>query len=114
MALFSVARVDRTADSAGEPGYRIRPAGPEDTSRVRSAAGTTISHPEGKGHRASFAAAAARSELLILERYENRTRSWEACAFIDWHIRVDDVLTIRDIGTEGDTPQSTMVKQLFL
>jgi hypothetical protein len=81
---------------------------------LRRSAGTTISHPDPKSHRASFTAAAARGELLLLERLDNRTHAWEACAFIDWHIRVDDVLTVRDVGTEGDTPQSTMVKQLFL
>ncbi len=109
-----MARVDRTAESAKEPPYRIRPAGSEDSTRLRRAAGTTISHPDPKGHRTSFAAAAARGELLLIERYDTRTRNWEVCAFVDWHIRVDDVLTIRDIGTEGDAPQPTMVKQLFL
>ena len=109
-----MARVDRTVDTSGEGAYRIRTAGPEDSKVLRRAAGTTISHPDPKGHRASFAAAAARGELLLLERYDNRTHNWEACAFVDWHIRVDDVLTIRDVGTEGETPQSTMVKQLFL
>lgn len=78
------------------------------------AVGTTISHPDGKGRRGSFSAAAARGELLILERYDSRTRGSQACAFVDWHIRVDDVLTIRDVGTEGDTPQAIMVKQLML
>src|SRR5437764_10010857 len=109
-----MARVDRAVETSGETPYRIRTAAPEDSSGLRRSAGTTISHPDPKSHRASFSAAAARGELLLLERLDARTHDWEACAFVDWHIRVDDVLTIRDIGTEGEEPQPTMVKQLFL
>jgi hypothetical protein len=50
---------------------------------------------------------------LLLERYDSRSRTWQPCALVDWHMRVDDVLTIRDIGTTGDIPNSGMVKHLL-
>ncbi len=94
--------------------YRIRSATIEDVPAIRQIAGTTLSHPEGKGRRESYRSAAQRGELLLLERYDTRQRDWRACAFVDWHMRVDDVLTIRDIGTEGDVANSGMVKQMIM
>ncbi|MBI4213620.1 MAG: hypothetical protein HY534_04855 [Chloroflexi bacterium] len=81
---------------------------------LRALIGSTLSHPEGKGRRAGYAAAIQRDELLVLERFDGRTKQWLPCAFVEWHIRVDDVLTVRDAGTEGATPHPGMVKQLFL
>jgi hypothetical protein len=92
--------------------YRIRTATIEDVPAIRAMAGATLSHPEGKGRRESYRSAAQRGELLLLERYDTRHKDWQACAFVDWHMRVDDVLTLRDIGTEGDIAHSGMVKQL--
>jgi len=50
--------------------------------------------------------------VLLLVRYGSRARDCRVAAFVDWHIPVDDVLTIRDAGTEGELPHSGMVKQL--
>jgi hypothetical protein len=75
---------------------------------------STLSRPEGKGRRGGYAAAAEREELLVMERHDAKTRQWHPCAFVEWHIRVDDVLTIRDAGTEGEIPNRGMVKQLLL
>jgi hypothetical protein len=97
-----------------ELSYRIREATLEDLASLRQIASSSLSHPEGKGRRESYRSAALRGELLVLERYEPRLRDWRICAYTDWHIRVDDVLTIRDIGTDGDLPHSGMVKQLFM
>lgn len=97
-----------------ELSYRMRPATLEDVPALRHIAGPTLSHPEGKGRREGYRAAAQRGELLILERYDAKSRDWRIGAFIDWHMRVDDVLTIRDAGTEGDIPHSGMVKQLMM
>jgi len=94
--------------------YRMRPATVQDTGAVRQLAGTTLSHPEGKGRREGHRAAAQRGELLLLERYDGRLQDWRVCAFVEWHIRVDDVLTIRDVGTEGDSPHPGMAKQLLM
>jgi len=80
---------------------------------VREISAKTLAHPDGRTRRDGYASAAQREELLLLERYDNRSHDWRVCAFAEWHIRVDDVLTIRDLGTEGDTPHTSMVKQLF-
>lgn len=95
-----------------ELSYRIRAATPEDAASLREISGKTLAHPEGRARREGYNAAAQRGELLVLERYEGRVRDWRINAFAEWHIRVDDVLTIRDIGTEGEAPHSGMVKQL--
>jgi len=94
--------------------YRIREATNDDVAAIRQISGTTLSHPEGKGRRESYGSAAQRGELLLLERYDTRAKDWRVCAFVDWHMRVDDILTIRDIGTEGDRANSGMVKQLVM
>ncbi|MPZ13181.1 MAG: hypothetical protein GEU73_01930 [Chloroflexi bacterium] len=97
-----------------ELSFHIRLATAEDAAALREIVGTTLSHPHGKGRRAVFRSAAQRGELLVLERYDPKAREWRVGAFVDWHMRVDDVLTIRDIGTEGEVPHSGMVKQLIM
>ena len=97
-----------------ELSYRIREATLEDLTRLREIASASLSHPEGKGRRESYRSSVLRGELLVLERYDTRLHDWRVSAYIDWHIRVDDVLTIRDAGTEGDAPHSGMVKQLVM
>lgn len=97
-----------------ELSYRFREATSQDLPALRQISGATLAHPEGKGRPERYRAAAERGELLLLERYDSRAKSWRICAFIEWHMRVDDVLTIRDIGTEGEAPHSGMVKQLLM
>jgi hypothetical protein len=81
---------------------------------MRQLGASTLSHPDGKGRKEGHRGAAQRGEILLLERYDSRVRDWRIAAFVDWHIRVDDVLTIRDAGTEGEVPHSGMVKQLVM
>jgi len=102
------------AASEQELSYRIRTATAQDVPALQQIAGSTLSHPEGKGRRAAYRSATQRGELLLLERFDPRMRDWRICAFVDWHMRVDDVLTIHDIGTEGQVPHSGMVKQLVM
>ena len=97
-----------------ELSYRMRPATLQDMAALRELGAPTLSHPDGKGRKEAHRGAALRGEVLLLERYDSRLRDWRICAFVDWHIRVDDVLTIRDAGTEGDVPHSGMVKQLVM
>lgn len=97
-----------------ELSYRFRTATPDDVGPVGKLVGTSLAHPEGNTRRASYRSAAQRGELLLLERYEPKTRDWKISGFIDWHIRVDDILTIRDICTEGESPHSGTVKQLLM
>ena len=79
---------------------------------MRAIAASTLSHPEGKGRREGYQSAIQREELIVLERYEPKVRDWRVAAFVEFHIRVDDILTIRDMGTEGEIPHSGMIKQL--
>ncbi len=97
-----------------ELSYRFRAALLEDLPHLRQTANSSLSRPEGRGRRESYRAAAQRGELLVLERYDPRLRDWRICAYVDCHMRVDDVLTIRDAGTEGDGPHSGMIKQLVM
>ncbi len=99
--------------AAEELSYRIRTATLEDLPSLRQSIGAALSHPEGKGRRESYRAPAARGELLVLERYDAKARDWRISALVDWHMRVDDVLTIRDIATEGEIPHAGMVKHLI-
>jgi len=97
-----------------ELSYRFRTAGPEDLPQLRQLSWSTVAHPEGRAKRESYRAAVQRGELLVLERMDHKHRDWNVSAFVDWHMRVDDVLTIRDAGTEGEVPHSGMVKQLMM
>ena len=97
-----------------ELSYRMRPATLQDMAAIRQLGASTLSHPDGKGRKEGHRGAAQRGEILLLERYDSRIRDWRIAGFVDWHIRVDDVLTIRDAGTEGDTPHAGMVKQLVM
>ncbi len=97
-----------------ELSYRMRPAALQDLAVLRQLGVSTLSHPDGKGRKEGHRGSAQRGEVLLLERYDSRIRDWRIAAFVDWHIRVDDVLTIRDAGTEGDVPHSGMLKQLVM
>jgi hypothetical protein len=92
----------------------MRPATLPDLAALRLLGATTLSHPDGKGRKEGHRGSTQRGELLLLERYDGRLHDWRIAAFVDWHIRVDDVLTIRDVGTEGERPHSGMVKQLVM
>ena len=96
-----------------ELSYRIRAAVEDDAAGLRLISGATLSHPEGKGRREAYKAAIQRGELFVFERSDSRTHEWRISAFVDFHVRVDDVVTIHDVGTEGEGPHSGMVKQLI-
>lgn len=92
--------------------YRIRTAEPEDDAELRRSIGVTISHPDGKGRRASFRSAIQRGEVLVLEHYETREHAWTIVGFVEYHVRVDDNVTIKDAGSSGDSPRAAVIKQL--
>jgi hypothetical protein len=85
-----------------ELAIRFRRAEPEDAKVLRSAPKHTLSRPDGQGRSESFRGAIERNELLLLERYDRREKQWAIGGFVDYHMRVDDTLTIRDIGTVGE------------
>lgn len=96
-----------------ELAYRIRASEPEDEPHLRWAIGVTMAHPEGKRKRFSFRAAAERGELLVLEQHHLREGEWQLSGFVEYHVRVDDTLTIKDAGSVGATPHGAIIKQLL-
>jgi hypothetical protein len=95
-----------------ELAYRIRPAEPEDLPALASVR-LSLAHPEGRGRGSIPRTAQQRGELLLLERYDSREKSWVLGGFAEWHMRVDDTLTLRDVGSVGDAPHAGIVKHLI-
>jgi ribosomal protein S18 acetylase RimI-like enzyme len=96
-----------------ELAYRIRSAEPDDLPSIRSTITVSLAHPEGRGRGTSLKTALQRGELLLLERYDTREKDWLIGGFVEFHMRVDDTLTIRDLGTLGETPHAGVAKHLM-
>lgn len=96
-----------------ELGLRIRAADPGDATVLRTEIASTLAHPDEQGRRSSYKGAAERGELMLLERYSPRDRAWRVEGFVEYHLRVDDTLTIRDIGSATNPPSPAAVKFLL-
>lgn len=96
-----------------ELAFRIRRAEPDDAKALRAAAKTTMTHPEGQSRSETFRGAIDRGELLLFERYDPRLKEWALGGFADYHMRVDDTLTIRDMGTVGEGVHAGIVRNLL-
>ena len=97
----------------GRLAYRVRTAEANDATPLRDAIGTTLAHPDHQGRRESYRGAASRGDILILERYDRAAHDWQVAGFVECHMRVDDNLSIRDVGTTGDEPQTGVVRYLL-
>jgi len=97
---------------ADEAPYRIRWATPEDDEQLRRAMRVSLARPEGKRPRTSYSDAIARGEILVLERSDRRAKQWAIEGFIEWHMRTDDIATIRDLGSAGEEPHLGVCKAL--
>jgi len=97
----------------GRLAYRVRTAEAKDATVLRDAITTTLAHPDHQGRRESYTGAASRGDILILERYDRAAHDWQVAGFVECHMRVDDNLSIRDIGTTGDEPQTAVVRYLL-
>jgi hypothetical protein len=97
----------------GRLAYRVRTAEASDAAALRAAIGTTLAHPDHHGHRESYSGAASRGDILLLERFDRPNQNWLVAGFIEAHMRVDDNLSIHDIGTTGDAPQTGVVRYLL-
>lgn len=95
-----------------ELAYRIRSAEPEDLTALRDVATVSSTHPEGRGRRSLSKISQQRDELLLLERSDPRAKDWVVGGYIEFHMRVDDVLTIKDVGSVGEAPHAGIVKHL--
>lgn len=96
-----------------ELAYRIRAAELGDIAALRESIVRTLAHPEGEGRRTSYKGAAERGELMLLERRNPRDKAWRIEEFVEYHLRVDDTLTVRDIGSSSDPPNALGVKYLL-
>jgi hypothetical protein len=97
----------------GRLAYRVRTAEASDSKPLRDAIGSTLAHPDHQGHRESYSGAASRGDILVLERYDRQAHDWQIAGFVECHMRVDDNLSIRDVGTTGDEPQTAVVRYLL-
>ena len=97
----------------GRLAYRVRTAEASDAAALRDAIGSTLAHPDHQGRRESYRGAASRGDILILERFDRTSHDWHVAGFIECHLRVDDNLSIHDIGTAGDEPQTGVVRYLL-
>jgi hypothetical protein len=97
----------------GRLAYRVRTAEASDAAALRDAIGTTLAHPDHQGHRESYSGAASRGDILVLERFDRTSHDWQVAGFIECHLRVDDNLSIHDVGTTGDEPQTGVVRYLL-
>ena len=97
----------------GRLAYRVRTAEATDATALRDAITATLAHPDQQGRRESYRGAASRGDILILERFDRGIHDWQVAGFIECHLRVDDNLSIHDIGTTGDGPQIGVVRYLL-
>jgi hypothetical protein len=93
--------------------YRVRTAQANDAKALRESIGSTLAHPDRQGRRESYTGAASRGDILVLERYDRQAHDFQVAGFVECHMRVDDNLSIRDIGTTGEEPQTGMVRYLL-
>jgi hypothetical protein len=96
-----------------EAGVQFRLALPEDAEQIRQVVHFTLANPEGRSVRKRYEDAVARREVLVLTRYEPREKATRVQGFIEWHTRVDGPVTIRDMGSVGDTPSQGILKRLL-
>ena len=94
-------------------GYEFVPASPSDVAALRTQVRATLTHPDGRGRREGYRAAAERGELLLLVHEDPRERVRQLDGFVEFHMRVDDVLVLRDAGSVGEEPRPAIIKHLI-
>jgi hypothetical protein len=96
-----------------ELSYEFVRASPADVDQLRREVRYTLTHPDGRGRREGYRAAAERGELLLLVHEDPRERVRRLDGFVEFHMRVDDVLVIRDAGSTGEAPHPAIIKHLI-
>ena len=96
-----------------EVGIQLRVATPEDVNQIKQNIRVSLANPEGRPQRKSYQDAADRRELMVLVRFEPRDRAEHVLGFIVWHSRVDNGVTIRDMGVVGEDPQPATLRRLL-
>ncbi len=95
-----------------ELAFRIRSAEPEDLNALAEIR-VSLAHPEARTRGSGPRTALQRGELMVLERSDPREKAWVIGGFIEWHMRVDDTMTLRDVGSVGNVPHTGIVKHLI-
>ncbi|HZU06672.1 MAG TPA: hypothetical protein VFB73_11930 [Chloroflexota bacterium] len=96
-----------------ELSYEFVRASPADVDQLRREVRYTLTHPDGRGRREGYRAAAERGELLLLVHEDPREHVRRLDGFVEFHMRVDDVLVIRDAGSVGEAPHPAIIKHLI-
>ncbi|MFN0074764.1 MAG: hypothetical protein ACKVVP_25060 [Chloroflexota bacterium] len=94
-------------------GFSLRAATLEDQPEIRSRVAITLNHPEGGARPPSLRGSIERGEVLLLEFFDPRERQTRIGGFIEYRLRVDDSLTIREIGVEEGPSQVAVAKHLL-
>ena len=94
-------------------GYEFVPASASDVAQLRTEVRSTLARPDGRGRREGYRAAAERGELLLLVHDDPRDHEQRLDGFVEFHMRVDDVLVLRDAGSVGDAPHPAIIKHLI-
>ena len=111
--MVSSRKAGRGVPAAGsDSAYEIRLATESDCDAIYACIGNSLARPKGKTPRKSYVDAARRGELLMLEHLDPKDGEWHLEGMLEWYTRVDGVVTIKDAGTCGDTPDSAVVKRL--
>jgi hypothetical protein len=97
----------------GQLGYEFVPALTADVAQLRRDVQFSMAHPEGGGRREGYRSAAERGELLLLVHEDPREHERRLAGFVEFHMRVDDVLVIRDVGSVGEAPHPAIIKHLI-
>lgn len=96
-----------------EAAYYIRLATVADAARIRQDIRFTLANPEGRGQRKRFEDAIERGEVLVLERYDSKERKLTVQGFVEWHQRLDGMVTIKDAGSVGEGVNVGIVRRLI-
>jgi hypothetical protein len=94
-------------------GYEFVQASPADLAELRREVRQTLAHPDGRGRREAYRAAAERGELLLLVHEDPREHARRLDGFVEFHMRVDDWLVLKDAGSVGDVPHAAIIKHLI-
>ncbi|MBI3979446.1 MAG: hypothetical protein HY331_14785 [Chloroflexi bacterium] len=92
---------------------RVRLAIPADCVQLEGVAGSSLARPDGKGRRSDHRDGVLRNEVLLQERYDRKEKTWRIGGFLEWHTRLDGTVTLRDVGSTGDTPDPVVIKALI-
>jgi hypothetical protein len=94
-------------------GFSLRAATLEDQPEVRARVTVTLNHPEGGARPPTLRGSIERGEVLLLEFFDPRERQTRIGGFIEFRLRVDDSLTIREVGVEEGPSQVAIAKHLL-